>query len=160
VGSQLRLIFISSLAVLGTMLSGPAVASAAPTYSQDVKGFHQVVGKRSRPQPAEIALLVGGRAIGTMVRGPGGAGKRFVIANVSGGRVVLVRQTGSRARVKLDIEPICRANPNAPYYLRATVRIQGKLRRAFGRGGDCDFVRRALARNTTMIVRTTFLFEN
>jgi hypothetical protein len=160
VGSQLRLIFISILAVLGALV--PASSSAAPdsAYVHDVKVFHQVAGKASRPQPAEIAVLVGGEPIGKMIPGLKGGGKHFAIINVKGGRVALARHTGPNARVSLQMAGICRDNPDARYYLRATARIGGKLRRGYIRGGDCSFVKQVLDRGATAITRTTFIFEN
>jgi hypothetical protein len=158
VGSQLRLIFISTLAVLGAMASA-STAAAAPDFTQDVKFFHQSGGP-SRPQPAEIAIILGGEAIGKMVPGIRGAGKHFAIIHVKGGRVAVVRQTGPNARVSLDMTAICRANPTAHYHVRATARIAGKFRRAYSRGDDCSYVNHVVERNGRAITRTTFIFEN
>jgi hypothetical protein len=159
VGSQLRLIFISSLALLGALL--PASSGAAPVsnYVHDVKVFHQVAGQRSRPQPAEIALVVGGKPVGKLVPGLKRGGRQFVIADVEGGRVVLVRHTGSRGRLWLDVTSTCRANPDSRYFVRATVVIRGKTRRGYTQG-DCGFVVQVLERNARAITRTTFIFEN
>jgi hypothetical protein len=160
VGSQLRLIFITSLAVLGALL--PATSSAAPTprYVHDIKVFHQVAGQRSRPQPAEIALIVGGTPIGKLIPGLRRAGKQFAIVDVKGGSVALVRHTGSRARISVEVASICRANGGARYHIRATARIGGKLRRAYSGRGDCGFVNSVLDRNAQAITYTTFIFEN
>jgi hypothetical protein len=159
VGSQLRLIFISSLALLGALL--PASSGAAPVsnYVHDVKVFHQVVGERARRQPAEIALVVGGKPIRKFVPGLKRGSKHFVIADVEGGRVVLVRHTGRRAQLWLDVTSTCRANPESRYFVRATVVIRGKTRRGYTKG-DCHFVVQVLERNARAITRTTFTFEN
>ena len=159
-GSQLRLIFIMSLAVLGALLPATSVAAPAAGYVHDVKVFHKVAGQRSRPQPAEIALIVGGTPIGKLIPGLNRAGKQFVIADVQGGEVAFVRHTGSRARISIEVASICRANPEARYYLRATARIGGKLRKGFSGRGDCSFVNRVLDRDAQAITHTTFIFEN
>ena len=158
-GSQLRLIFISSLALLGALL--PASSGAAPVsnYVHDVKVFHQVVGQRSRPQPAEIALIVGGTPIGKLVPGLKRGSKQFVIADVEGGRVALVRHTGPQARVALDVTSTCLANPESRYFVRATVVIRGKTRRGYTKG-ECGFVVQVLDRNARAVTHTTFVFEN
>ena len=145
--------------MLGAFLPATSGAAPASRYVHDVKVFHQVAGQRSRPQPAEIALLVGGRPVGMMIRGLNGAGKQFVIKHVQGGRLASVRRTGARARISIDVAPVCRANPKARYYLRATAVIEGKFRRVYSRG-DCGFVGRVLDRGVRAIARTTFIFEN
>ena len=159
-GSLLRLIFISSVALLAAVLPASSGAAHAPSYVHDVKAFHQVAGQRSRPQPATIAVLVGGRPVGKMISGLNQNGKQFVISAVPGARVALTRATGRRARISIDVTGICRANPSARYFLRATTRIAGKARTAYIRGGDCGFVLQVLDRRARAITHTTFIFEN
>ncbi len=130
----------------------------ATGFAHDVKVFHQVSGKGSRPLPAQIALLVGGKPEGKLISGLQG-GKHFVIADVKGGEVALTRHTGPKARISLDVEPTCRANPQARYYLRATVVIRGTTRRAFAKG-DCRWVVQVLANDSNGLIHTTFIFEN
>jgi hypothetical protein len=122
--------------------------------------FHQSAGQRSTPQPATIAVLVGGRPVGKMISGLNQDGKQFVITAVPGARVALTRATGPRARVSIDVTNVCRASPNASYYLRATARIAGRARTAYVRGGDCSFVLQVVGRNARALTRTTFVFEN
>ena len=138
----------------------PATSGAAPTrsFAHDVKVFHEVSGTGSRPLPAQIALLVGGKAQGKLIAGKG-SGKRFVIADVKGAELVLNRHTGPQARVSLDLEPTCRANPEARYYIRASAVIRGKTRRAFVQG-DCRWVVQVLANNSDGLTHTTFIFES
>jgi hypothetical protein len=151
--------FISFLAALGALLPAASGAAPATTFNHDVKVFHQVVDKGSRPLPAQIALLVGGKAEGKLIAGLKGGGKQFVISDVTGAEVALSRHTGPRARISLDVAPTCRENPQARYYLRASVVIRSKIRRAFIQG-DCRWVVQVLANNTQAVVRTTFIFEN
>ena len=159
-GSKLRrLTFISLLAALGALLPASSGAAPATTFLHDVKVFHQVAGQRSRPLPAQIALLVGGKAEGKMIAGLRGRGKQFVIADVKGAKVTLTRTTGSRARISLDIAPTCRANPQSAYYIRASVVLRGKVRKSFSKG-DCRWVVQVLANNTEALTHTTFIFEN
>ena len=140
----------------------PASIAAAPAgrYVHDVKVFHDVNGAPSRPQPAEIAVVVGGEPIGKLIRGINQKGKQFAIIHVKGGRTVVARQTGPSARISFEMGPICRANPEERYYLRASAKIAGKFRRGWIRGGDCRFVTQVLDRNAKAITRTTFIFEN
>jgi hypothetical protein len=145
--------------LVGALLPAPSGAAPASTYVHDVKVFHQKAGQRARPQPAQIALIVGGKPVGKLISGLKRNGKQFVIADVKGGRVAYVGRTGSRARISLDVSSTCRANPRASYYLRATARIGGALRRAFSRG-DCGFVVQVLERDARAITHTTFVFEN
>lgn len=147
------------LAALGALLPASSGAAPAPNFIHDVKVFHQVAGKGSRPLPAQIALLVGGKARGKLIPGLNGVGKRFVIADVTGAEVVLSRPTGPDARMSLDVAPACRQNPTERYYLRASAVIKGKLRKAFTQG-DCRWVVQVLAQETEALTRTTFIFEN
>lgn len=159
-GSNLRrLTFISLFAALGALLPALSGAALTPSFAHDVKVFHQVAGKGSRPLPAQIALLVGGKAKGKLIPGLKGLGKQFVIANVTGAEVALTRHTGSSARISLDVASICRENPQARYYIRASAVIGGKLRRAFTQG-DCSWVVQVLAHDSQALTRSTFIFEN
>ena len=159
-GSLLRLIIISSLTLLVAVVPATSGAARAPSYAHDVKVFHQVAGQRSKPQPATISVLVGGRPVGKMISGLNQSGKQFVITSVPGARVALARATGPRARVSIDVTNVCRASPSALYYLRATARIGGKSRTAYTRGGDCGFVMQVLERRARALTHTTFIFEN
>ena len=145
--------------MLGALL--PASSGAAPTskFIHDVKVFHQVAGQRSQPQPAEIALIIGGKPIGKLVPGLNQKGKQLVIADVRGGRTVLVRRTGKGARVSVEVASACRAHPNEDYYLRAEAAIRGKLRKVFSRG-DCGWVNQVVGRKAQGVTHTTFIFEN
>jgi hypothetical protein len=134
-------------------------AALAPSYVHDVKVFHQVAGQRSQPQPAEIALLVGGQGIGKLVPGINRRGKQFVIADVRGARVVSVMRTGSNARISLSVTDMCRRNPQARYWIRAEATINGRLRKGFTRG-DCGWVVQVLNHDSQATTHTTFVFEN
>lgn len=147
------------LAALGALLPVSSGAAPTPSFTHDVKVFHQVAGKRSRPLPAQIALLVGGKAEGKLIPGLKGLGKQFIIANVTGAEVALTRHTGSRARISLDVASTCRENPQARYYIRASAVIGGKLRKAFSQG-DCQWVVQVLAHDSQAVTHTTFIFEN
>jgi hypothetical protein len=147
------------LAALGALLPAWSGAASNPTFTHDIKVFHQVASGRSSPQPAQIALLIGGRADGKLVPGLRRQGKQFVIVDVKGAEVALTRHTGSRARISLDVAPACRANPTELYYLRATAVIRGKSRKAFVKG-DCRWVVQVLAQDAQALVHTTFIFEN
>jgi hypothetical protein len=160
VGSQLRLIIISSCALLVAVLPATSGAARAPSYVHDVKVFHQSAGHASKPQPATIAVLVGGRPVGKMISGLNQNGTQFVITAVPGSRVALTRATGPRARVSVDVTDVCRSSPSATYYLRATARIAGKARTAYTRGGDCSFVLQVVGRKARALTHTTFIFEN
>ncbi len=138
------------------MLPALSGAALAPRYVHDVKVFH-VTANGSRPLPAEIAVVVGGRGEGKMVRGPNG-GKRFRIIGVVGGQVALTRHTGSRARISIEVGPTCRANSNERYFLRASVVIAGKLRRAYTQS-DCRWVVQVLEHGSRALTRTRFFFE-
>ncbi|MGZ8697832.1 MAG: hypothetical protein ACXWZ1_10825 [Gaiellaceae bacterium] len=147
------------LAALGALLPAWSGAASNPTFIHDIKVFHQVASGRSTPWPAQVALLVGGKAEGKLVPGLKGQGKQFAIVDVAGAEVAWTRNTGSRARISLDVASPCRANPTERYYLRATAVIRGKSRRAFVRG-DCDWVVQVLAHDAQALVNTTFIFEN
>ena len=154
-----RLTIISLFGALAALLPVSSGAAPASGFAHDVKVFHQVAGKGSRPLPAEIALLVGGKAEGKLIPGLKRQGKQFVIADVTGADVVLTRNTGSRARISLDVASACRQNPQARYYIRAAAVIRGKLRKAFVKG-DCRWVVQVLAQDVQAVTHTTFIFEN
>jgi hypothetical protein len=158
VGSQLRLIVISSLTLFGTFVSA-STAAWTPRYEHDVKVFHQNAGERARPQPAQIAVLVGGSGVGKMIPGLHGNGKQFVIASVTGARTALTRSTGGDGRVRVDVGPVCRANPAAVYWLRASAVVRGRMRHVYSRG-DCGWVGAVLRHRAQALHRTTFIFEN
>lgn len=109
----------------------------------------------SNPVSALLTVLVGGKGRGTMVEGPNG--KRFAIADVVGGKLSQMRVTGTDGRRTLGVESMCRNNPDAIYYIRATAVINGKPHKAYTRG-DCPFVNQVLDHRARFLVRTTFLF--
>jgi hypothetical protein len=151
-----RSLFISAAAVLGAVLASSAGAvTRAPSYVHDVKVFRVHAGG-STPVSALLTVLVGGKGRGTMVNGPNG--KRFAIADVVGGKLSQMRVTGTDGRRTLGVEKMCRNNPEATYYIRASAVINGKPRKAFTRG-DCPFVNQVLARRALFLVRTTFVFQ-
>jgi len=151
-----RSISISAAAVLATVLAASAGAvPAAPSYMHDVKVFRVQAGG-SGPVSALLTVLVGGKGRGTMVDGPNG--KRFAIADVVGGKLSQMRVTGTDGRRTLDVEKMCRNNPQANYYIRATAVIGGKARKAFT-AGDCPFVNQVLDHRARILVRTTFVFD-
>jgi hypothetical protein len=145
--------------VLGALL--PASSSAGPKskYVHDVRVYHQVVGQSRKPQPAEIALLVGGKPIGKLIAGLHQSGKQFAIVDVKGGRVAFAHSTGAGARLSLEVASTCRQNPESRYYVRATARIRGRVRRAYTKG-DCSWVVQVLEHHSHAVAHTTFVFEN
>jgi hypothetical protein len=123
----------------------------------DVKVFH-VTASGSKPLPAQIAILVGGVGEGKLVPGRRG-GKRFSITGVRGAEVALTRHTGPRARISIEVGPICRANASKRYFVRASVVIDGDLRRAYIQS-TCRYVLRVLANGSRIVNHTTFFFED
>jgi hypothetical protein len=142
------------------LLPVSSTASPTPAFVHDVKVFHKVSGEPSRPQPAQIAVLIGGKAQGKLIPGIKGTGKHFIIADVKGAEVAMIRHTGPKARISLDVTSTCRAHPTARYYIRAYAVIRGKLRKAFMRGDDCGWVVQVLAHDARALTHTTFIFEN
>jgi hypothetical protein len=126
-------------------------------FIHDVKVFH-VTGAGSRPAPAVLTILVGGKGIGKLVTGRNGHGKRFTIAGVIGGTVAQVRQTGSDGRRTLDVAQVCRNNPTSRYFIRASAVINGTHRTAWVQN-ECDWVVQVLEHDSMGVNRTTFFFD-
>jgi hypothetical protein len=146
--------------VLAALCILPPVSLGSTTragFVHDVKVF-QLTGAESRPVPALLTVLVGGKGVGKLVPGRNGQGKRFAIVGVVGGKVAQMRTTGSDGRRTLDVEQTCRNNPTSRYFIRATASINGKNRHLFIQG-DCGWVMQVLAHDSLGLSRATFFFN-